>query len=158
MIKTTNYFTNKCCIELIKNDTAFKIVAICSAIDSVLPADVIWSDVVKTNIFGELCNGTDFVEVANMVANELKEKGYLVDDEQIYEGALKADQHDEVRKKLVFSKEKFIEVCRSEGDTEEEIKDSLDVWAKDCDGLTKGEMSSKYRCIASDDWMVEVDA
>jgi len=58
--------------------------------------------------------------------------------------------------KKVFSLEKYIEYRLACGDVWLWIELSINVWAKDCEGLTKEEMWEKG-LVTMDEWMVEVD-
>lgn len=57
-------------------------------------------------------------------------------------------------KKLVFSKEKFIEDFKIELDNPL-VRESLETWVSYCDGKTREECGDKI--VLHDDWMIEVD-
>ena len=58
--------------------------------------------------------------------------------------------------KKVFSVEKFKECCKRLGRLKSQIKKSCEIWANECEGLTKDEMKELgYLC--SDDWTIEVE-
>ena len=58
--------------------------------------------------------------------------------------------------KKVFSVKKFKECCERLGRLKSQIKKSCEIWANECDGLTKEEMF-KLGYLCSDDWMIEVE-
>lgn len=59
--------------------------------------------------------------------------------------------------KKVFDVCKFIDNMLRIQVSDDEIIQSLDVWAEKCHGLTEEEMINKHGCFTANTWMVEVE-